>query len=129
MQDARKIMNHQLVTTLHLPAGTEIVPDSTLLNEEVTALAENDWQMMASQSNVGLQQAQLAMKMNEQKVKLERSELLPKIALVAGEHLDILSPSKSRCSTITSITGMWGSVSNTIFLLYLKTTRKCARQN
>lgn len=88
VQDTRKIMNHQLVTTLHLPAGTEIVPDSTLLNEEVTALAENDWQMMASQSNVGLQQAQLAMKMNEQKVKLERSELLPKIALVAGEHLD-----------------------------------------
>ena len=70
VQDTRKIMNHQLVTTLHLPAGTEIVPDSTLLNEEVTALAENDWQM------------------NEQKVKLERSELLPKIALVAGEHLD-----------------------------------------
>lgn len=26
--------------------------------------------------------------MNEQKVKLERSELLPKIALVAAEHLD-----------------------------------------
>lgn len=88
VQDTRKIMNHQLVTTLHLSAGTEIVPDSTLLNEEVTALAENDWQMMANQSNVGLQQAQLAMKMNEQKVKLERSELLPKIALVAGEHLD-----------------------------------------
>lgn len=43
VQDTRKIMNHQLVTTLHLPAGTEIVPDSTLLNEEVTALAENDW--------------------------------------------------------------------------------------
>ena len=38
--------------------------------------------------NVGLQQAQLAMKMSKQKVKLERSELLPKIALVAGEHLD-----------------------------------------
>ncbi len=28
------------------------------------------------------------MKMSKQKVKLERSELLPKIALVAGEHLD-----------------------------------------
>ena len=88
VQDTRKIMNHQLVTTLHLPAGTEIVPDSTLLNEEVTALAENDWQMMAAQSNVGLQQAQLSVQMSEQKVKLERSELLPKIALVAGEHLD-----------------------------------------
>ncbi len=88
VQDARKIMNHQLVTTLHLPAGTEIVPDSTLLDKEVKALAENDWQMMANQSNAGLQQAQLAMKMSEQKVKLERSGLLPKIALVAGEHLD-----------------------------------------
>ena len=69
VQDACKIMNHQLVTTLHLPAGT-------------------DWQLLASQSNVGLQQAQLSMKMSIQKVKLERSELLPKIALVAGEHLD-----------------------------------------
>ena len=68
------------------PAGTEIVPDSTLLDEEVKALAENDWQMMATQSNVGLQQAQLSVQMSEQKVKLERSELLPKIALVAGEH-------------------------------------------
>ena len=88
VQDACKIINHQLVTTLHLPAGTEIVPDSTLLDEEVKALAENDWQLLATQSNVGLQQAQLAIQMNKQKVKLERSELLPKIALVAGEHLD-----------------------------------------
>lgn len=88
VQDACKIMNHQLVTTLHLPAGTKIVPDPTLLEEEVKALAENDWQQLATQSHVGLQQAQLAVKMNEQKAKLERSELLPKIALVAGEHLD-----------------------------------------
>ena len=88
VQDACKIINHQLGTTLHLPAGTEIVPDSTLLDEEVKALAENDWQLLATQSNVGLQQAQLAIQMNKQKVKLERSELLPKIALVAGEHLD-----------------------------------------
>ncbi|MFT0232782.1 TolC family protein [Bacteroides faecis] len=88
VQDACKIINYQLVTTLHLPAGTEIVPDSTLLDEEVKALAENDWQLLATQSNVGLQQAQLAIQMNKQKVKLERSELLPKIALVAGEHLD-----------------------------------------
>lgn len=108
VKDACKIMNHQLVTTLHLPAGTEIIPDSTLLDEEVKALAENDWQLLASQSNVGLQQAQLAMKMSKQKVKLERSELLPKIALVAGEHLTGLSLLKSPCWIITSIIGMWG---------------------
>lgn len=88
VQDACRIINHQLVTTLHLPDDTEIIPDSALLNEEVKTLAENDWQLLATQSNVGLQQARLTVKMNEQKVKLERSELLPKIVLVAAEHLD-----------------------------------------
>lgn len=88
VQDTRKIMNHQLVTTLHLPAGTEIVPDAGLLDADVRTLAEQDWQQMASQSNVGLQQAGLAVRMSEQRVKLERSERLPKVALVAAEHLD-----------------------------------------
>ncbi len=66
--------------------------------------------------------------MNEQKVKLERSELLPKIALVAGEHLD--GPITIEVPVLDNNFNYWyvGSVSNTIFLLYLKTTRKCARQ-
>lgn len=88
VQDARKIMNHRLVTTLHLPAGTEIVPDTALLDADVRTLAEQDWQQMAAQGNVGLRQAELAVRMSEQHVKLERSERLPKVALVAAEHLD-----------------------------------------
>ncbi|MDO4164670.1 MAG: TolC family protein [Bacteroides sp.] len=88
VQDSRKIMNHQLVITLHLPAGTEIVPDTTLLGTEIQTLAESDWQQMATQSNISLQQAGLNVKVNEQQVKLERSERLPKVAIVAAEHLD-----------------------------------------
>lgn len=88
VEDARRIMNHQLVTTLHLPAGTEIIPDTTLLSSDVPALAESDWQQMALQSNLALQQSGLSVEMGKQKVKLERSELLPKVALVAAEHLD-----------------------------------------
>ena len=88
VQDARKIMNHRLVTTLHLPAGTEIIPDTALLDADVRTLAEQDWQQMAAQGNVGLRQAELAVRMSEQHVKLERSERLPKVALVAAEHLD-----------------------------------------
>lgn len=88
VQDARKIMNHRLITTLHLPAGTEIVPDTALLDADVRTLAEQDWQQMAAQGNVGLRQAELAVRMSEQHVKLERSERLPKVALVAAEHLD-----------------------------------------
>lgn len=43
---------------------------------------------MAAQGNAGLRQAELAVRMSEQHVKLERSERLPKVALVAAEHLD-----------------------------------------
>lgn len=86
--DAMKIINHQLATTLHLPEGTEIVPDTALPDQEIKTLAEADWQQMAAQNNVSLQQAGLAVQINRQKVRLERSERLPKIALVAAEHMD-----------------------------------------
>lgn len=88
VKDVCKIMNHQLVNTLHLPEGTVIIPDSTLLQQEVSTLAEADWQQMARQNNVGLQQASVATQMSQQQVKLQRSEQLPKVALVAADHLD-----------------------------------------
>lgn len=88
VNDAKKIMNHQLVTTLHLPSGTEIVPDTTLLTSDAVAENEDEWQQKASTSNLSLQQSGLNVEMSRQKEKLERSELLPKIAVVAEEHLD-----------------------------------------
>lgn len=88
VKDACKIINHRLVTTLHLPENTEIQPDTTLLEEQIRTLSEKEWQSLAEQSNIDLQQTQVSIRINEQKVKLERSERLPKIALVAAEHLD-----------------------------------------
>lgn len=88
VKDACKIINHRLVTTLHLPENTEIQPDTTLLEEQIHTLSEKEWQSLAEQSNIDLQQTQVSIRINEQKVKLERSERLPKIALVAAEHLD-----------------------------------------
>ena len=88
IEDAYKIMNHQLVTTLHLPAGSEIAPDTTMLSQQVLPLAEADWQQLAQQNHIGLKQAENSVLMGKQKLKLERSERLPKIALVAADHLD-----------------------------------------
>lgn len=88
VNDACKIINHRLVTTLHLPENTEIQPDTTLLEEQIRTLSKKEWQSLAEQSNIDLQQTQVNIRINEQKVKLERSERLPKIALVAAEHLD-----------------------------------------
>lgn len=76
------------MTTLHLPENTVFAPDSALLEREILTLTENDWQQMAVQNHIGLKESQTAVQVNEQKVKLERSERLPKISLMAAEHLD-----------------------------------------
>ncbi len=88
VKDARRIANHQLVTTLHLPENTEIYPDTLLLREQIQTLTEEDWQELAETNHIVLKQTQAAIRMNEQKVKQERAERLPHISIVAAEHLD-----------------------------------------
>lgn len=86
--DARTTANFQLVTTLHLPEGTEIKPDTTLLEQQIQTLTENEWQDMAKANNILLKQTLTAIQLNEQKVKQERAERLPHISIVAADHLD-----------------------------------------
>ena len=88
VKDARRIANHQLATTLHLPESTEIYPDSLLLREQIQTLTEDEWQKLAETNHIVLKQTQTAIQMNEQKVKQERAERLPHISIVAAEHLD-----------------------------------------
>ena len=88
VKDARRIANHQLVTTLHLSENTEICPDTLLLREQIQTLTEDDWQDMTEANNIVLKQTQAAIRMNEQKVKQERAERLPHISIVAADHLD-----------------------------------------
>ena len=88
VKDARKIANHQLVTTLHLPDNTGIMPDASLLERQILTLTEDDWQEIAAGNNILLKQSQADIQLNEQKVKQERSERLPHISVVAADHLD-----------------------------------------
>ena len=61
-EDTGTILNHRLVTALHLPEGTEIRPDTALL-----------------QTGIG---------MSDEAVRLQRSGRLPKVSLMAADHLD-----------------------------------------
>lgn len=88
VEGACKIANHQLVTTLHLPENTEILPDTTLLDKRIETMSESDWQAIASGSNIDLQQAKLNIAVNEQKLKVEHAELLPHVSIMASDHLD-----------------------------------------
>lgn len=84
--DSRKIINHQLITVIGLPASTVIVPDSTIISHQTDVSAESDWQQRAELESTALQKASLGVDISREKEKLERSERLPKIAVVAEDN-------------------------------------------
>ena len=86
--DAAAILNHQLATTLHLPEGVRIVPDSTLLTVELCAQNVEAWQTEATAHHVALRQAAVAGDMARQRMRMEQAERLPHVALIAQDHLD-----------------------------------------
>lgn len=89
--DASTIINHQLVTTLHLPERTVIVPDKNELDTDINALsaiaAQETWQQAASDNNLGIRQATVATNLAEQKVKQAKAASLPSVAIVAENQL------------------------------------------
>lgn len=91
LTDAFSIINHQLVTTLHLPEQTVIVPDKSQLDSEIDALAaitaQETWQKTAADNNLGIRQATVASSLAEQKVKQAKAESLPSVAVVAENRL------------------------------------------
>ena len=91
LTDASAIINHQLVTTLHLPKQTVIIPDKQKLNAEINALsaisAQDAWQQKAADNNIGIRQAEVAKKLAEQKIKQAKAGSLPTVAVVAENHL------------------------------------------
>ena len=91
LQDARSIINHQLVTTLHLPEGMVVLPDSAYLVSTGLALkaheAEDAWQTLAQSNNPELRQADLAVSMAEEKVNGVKAASRPMVAMVIEDKL------------------------------------------
>ena len=91
LTDASTVINHQLVTTLHLPAQTVVLPDKHELDTEINALSaiasQELWQQTAADNNLGIRQATVATNLAEQKVKQVKAASLPSVALVAENQL------------------------------------------
>lgn len=85
MHDSRSIMNHQLCNTLGLPQGETIRPDTTLMTLS-TDESEHDWQTRALLASTEIRGAELSTKVAEQQLKLAKSELLPKLSVVAMDN-------------------------------------------
>ena len=88
LQNTRSILNHQLCNTLGLNDKVMIEPTddaaTTLFNKE----GEAHWQEAATAVNPQLQMAGISEQMAHQQVKLAKSELLPKVAIVAQNNFN-----------------------------------------
>ena len=91
LKDAQSIINHQLCTTLHMTDKKVIVVDTTKLNQEMASLKtianEHNWQQTASENNIGIRQANVAIQLAEQKIKTTNAASLPSLALIAEDNL------------------------------------------
>lgn len=82
------ILNYDLVTLLGLPDGTQIQVDSTLIARQLPMESLAHWQEVASTGAHSVKQSALAVKTSERAERLERSNLLPNVALVASNRFD-----------------------------------------
>ena len=91
LKDAQSIINHQLCTTLHMTDKKVVVVDTTKLNQEIASLKtianEHNWQQTASENNIGIRQANVAIQLAEQKIKTTNAASLPSLALIAEDNL------------------------------------------
>ena len=87
LQDQQAILNHQLCNTLGLEQDVVIVPSEELIMKFFTLHSSlSDWQQTALTSSPQMEHSQLSKQMAEQQLKLAKSEMLPKLAVVAADN-------------------------------------------
>ena len=85
LQDQQTILNHQLCNTLGLD-NVSIMPDTTLIDQALSQDGEHYWQQAALASSPQIEQSQLSTQLAKQQLKLAKSEMLPKLAVVAADN-------------------------------------------
>ncbi len=88
VQDAQGIIRHQLLTALGIDTALVVLEETYFSTALCSTQDEATWQQEAALHHMGLRKADIGTHMAEQRVQLERSERLPKIALVAEDHFD-----------------------------------------
>ncbi|MBR1804496.1 MAG: TolC family protein, partial [Muribaculaceae bacterium] len=86
--DKRSILNHQLCNSLNLPEGTQVVPDASLTLLQPAGHSQDEWQLLASTTSPVMQQQEIGVKMAEQRERLARSEMRPRVAFFAADNFN-----------------------------------------
>ena len=121
------IFNNNLVETAGLPAGTVVLPDSTILSRSLPVDGEGWWQDEATANSRAISLARTGVLISRKAEDLVRSEKLPKIGLQAGFSVD--GPILVEVPPINRTLGYWWvgvGVSYNIGSLY-KSNRSLAK--
>lgn len=88
IQSAADICNNRLVTMIGLSPQTEILPDTTLLDFNMPAPAEAEFQDIAYSSSPLLNRSRLNLELLSRKEKEAKAGYMPKISIMAGDNLN-----------------------------------------
>ena len=106
LRNNRSILNHQLCNTLGMNQGNQkdegsqmnqmnqtsleiqIIPDATIADKTYSKEGEAYWQTAGTLNSPLLEQSSNAIRIAEQKEKIAKSDLLPKVAFVAADNFD-----------------------------------------
>lgn len=91
LRNNRSILNHQLCNTLGMNQTSQeiqIIPDATIADKTYGKEGEAYWQTAGAQNSPLLEQSSNAIRIAEQKEKIAKSDLLPKVAFVATDNFD-----------------------------------------
>lgn len=88
LHNNRSILNHQLCNTLGMSQDTVITPDATVIDRIYAKDGEQYWQNQGTLNSPLLEQSANAIRIAEQKEKIAKSDMLPKVALVAADNFD-----------------------------------------
>ena len=86
LRNNRSILNHQLCNTLGM--NTEIIPDATIADKAYAKDGEAYWQSASTMSSPLLEQSANNISIAEQKEKIAKSDMLPKVAFVVADNFD-----------------------------------------
>lgn len=82
------ILNHHMVITLGLPGNTRILPDTQLLDMDLSATTSHGLLEEAENNLPELKTASLHIQIAEKDIRMAQADYFPSIALVAANHMD-----------------------------------------
>ena len=82
INNALATINYRMTTTLGMPSSTIIVPDKSITEEPFREMGKSDWHAIGENS-LGIQMADLDLRMQKERERAAKAERLPQIALVA----------------------------------------------